>query len=187
VSLSSELEVLVQLHEAGSLTDTEFEAAKAKLLSPDAPATKASTASPPVQKSIRAKKNDDNPHPMRVVVSSMLIIVAAVGLVFATMVPYKDDTRGEYKGNCSAPIFEMFQKVKNPTYNPLYQPTENQGEQKDWTAVGTEEKYLTNLCIEPGKPRLFTSLAFLFFSLVALGNLWRVEITDAISKHQNKK
>ena len=80
MSLSSELEVLVQLHAAGNLTDAEFEAAKAKLLSPDAPVTKASTALPPVQKSIRVKMDDDNPHQARTVASFMLIIVAAVGL-----------------------------------------------------------------------------------------------------------
>ena len=187
MSLSSELESLVQLHAAGNLTDAEFEAAKAKLLSPDAPVTKASTASLLVKKSVRAKKDDDNPHQTRTVASFMLIIVAAVGLVFATMVPYKDDTRGEYKGNCSAPIFEMFQKVKNPRYNPSYEEGPPTPGRVDYGAVAAKRKYSTNLCIEPGKPRLFTSLAFLFFSLVALGNLWRVEITDAISKHKNRK
>ena len=194
MSLSSELEVLVQLHAAGSLTDIEFEAAKAKLLSPDVPATKVSTASPLVQKSIRAKKDDNNPHPMRVVVSSMPILVAAAGLIFATMVPYQDNMPGKFKGNCSGPLFEMFQKGDyNPGYDPNYNAPINEdpsgaGKYDDfWDDAGPGPKYFDNRCIEPGKPRLITSLAVLIVSLVALGYLWRVEISDAISKHQNRK
>jgi len=186
MSLSSELEVLVQLHAAGNLTDAEFEAAKAKLLSPDVPATKASTASPPVQKSIRAKKDDDNPHPMRVVISFMLILVAAAGLIFATMVPYKDNLPGNYRGNCSAPIFEMFQKGEyNSAYDPNFTRPSNPDDYNKY--IASDVKYFENRCIEPGKLRLITSLAFLFLSIVALGYLWRVEISDAISKHKNRK
>ena len=194
MSLSSELEALVQLHAAGNLTDAEFESAKAKLLAPSTPTPKSSTSIPSVQRSIRTRKDDANPHPMRVVVSSMLILVATAGLVFATMVPYEDNMPGNYKGNCSGPLFEMFQKGDyNPDYDSNYRAPINEtpsgsGKYGDfWDDVGPGPKYFDNQCIEPGKSRLITSLSVLVISLVILGYLWRVEISDAISKYQNKK
>jgi hypothetical protein len=187
LSLSSELEALVQLHAAGNLTDAEFESAKAKLLAPSTPTPKSSTSIPSVQKGIRVKRNDNNPHPMRVVASSMLILVAAAGLIFATMVPYKDKSLGEYRGNCSGPLFEMFQKGEyNDRYVPNFTPPSNPDDYNKYFGPSDIE-YFKNPCIEPGKPRLITSLAFLFLSIAALGYLWRVEISDAISKYRTKK
>ena len=188
MSLSSELEALVQLHAAGNLTDAEFESAKAKLLAPSTPTPKSSTSIPAVHRSIRTKKGDDNPHPMRVVVSSMLILVAAAGLIFATMVPYKYNRLDEFKGNCSGPIFEMFQRGGyNTSYDPNYTTPANPGKYEDFIASTNTTKYWDNFCIEPGKPRLIASLAVLIVSLALLGYLWRDEISDAISKYRTKK
>lgn len=188
MSLPSELEALVQLHAAGNLTDAEFESAKAKLLAPSTPTPKSSTSIPAVQRSIRTKKGDDNPHPMRVVISSMLILVAAAGLIFATMVPYKYNRLDEFKGDCSGPIFEMFKKGDyNTGYNPNYKSPANPGKYEDFITQTNTTKYWDNFCIEPGKPRLITSLAVLIVSLALLGYLWRDEISDAISKYQTKK
>jgi hypothetical protein len=188
MSLSSELEVLVQLHAAGNLTDAEFESAKAKLLAPSTSTPKLSTSIPSVQKNIRTKKDDNNPHPMRVVVSSMLILAAAAGLIFATMVPYKYNRLDEFKGNCSGPIFEMFQRGDyNADYDPNYTTPSNPGKYQDFFDSLITIEYYDNYCIEPGKPRLITSLAVLIVSLALLGYLWRDEISDAISKYQTKK
>ena len=188
MSLSSELEALVQLHAAGNLTDAEFESAKAKLLAPSTPTPKSSTSIPSVQKGIRVKRDDNNPHPMRVVASSMLILVAAAGLVFATMVPYKNGMYGELQGNCSGPIFEMFQRGDyNTSYDPNYKTPSDPGKYQDFLESMITNEYDDNYCIEPGKPRLITSLAVLIVSLALLGYLWRVEISDAISKYRTKK
>lgn len=150
MSLSSELEVLVQLHAAGNLTDAEFESAKAKLLAPSTSTPKSSTSIPSVQKNIRTKKDDNNPHPMRVVVSSMLILAAAAGLVFATMVPYKNGMPG-VQGNCSGPIFEMFKQGDyNTGYIPNYKAPANPGNNKDFFAYVYTTEYWDNYCIEPG-------------------------------------
>ena len=118
----------------------------------------------------------------------MLIIVGAAGLIFATMVPYKDKSLSEYKVICSSgPLFEMFQKGGyNVRYDPFFTPPSNPDDYNKYLGPSDIE-YFKNPCIEPGKPRLITSLAFLFLSSAALGYLWRVEISDAISKRKNKK
>jgi len=186
MSLSSELEALVQLHAAGNLTDAEFESAKAKLLAPSTPTPKSSTSIPSVQRSIRMKKDDDNPHPMRVVASSVLILVAIAGLVFATMVPYKYNVM-TLQGDCSGPLFEMFQKGEyNDRYDPNFTPPSNPDDYNKYIGP-SDVKYFENYCIESGRQRLITALAVLISALILLGYLWRVEISDAISKYRTKK
>jgi hypothetical protein len=182
MSLSSDLAELAALHKQGALTDAEFKDAKAKLLKRADRQTAVGRQRDTSGLQERIRDTGSTPHPMRVVASTFLIAAAIAAAIFATVVPYRYNVDDYFKGGCSGPLFELFQRERNPNYDPnyVYIPSSDAGEYDEFfdrAGKGSPtEKFLTNFCVDGGKPRLIGSTFVLFASILVLGNLWRTEL-----------